>query len=511
MAFDLTLYYRQGDGEWQQLLLEEGELIVGRGEECELQIKDKEISRSHVKINRVGDDVWVTDLNSTNGTLLDGESIQANTEIRVRSDQEIKIGSAVLKIEAQEEESEDVTKVRDDEPDQIFPTVSHKPDYSNYVLNIRKEDADWQEFPLKMGDNILGRYVESDLILDDHKISRRHAQITVSESTVIIQDLGSTNGTQVNGQPLSPRRPFVLKEDHLVTIGGFSARIEKKPFVAPQPKTVIGDFGDILSTEQKLALQGAEIDLRALDFEQTDRVTIGRTEENDIVLDHPLVSRYHALIEKMGTRFRLKDLNSTNGVFVNGVRIENESWLTDGDTITIGASDFVLSGSNLQRQTEAGLKLDAQHINQYVTKELNLLKNISLNIKPMEFVALVGMSGAGKTTFLNAISGYWPASSGQVLINGINLYENYDYYRNDIGYVPQKDIVHAELTPATALDYVARLRLPPDTSAAEREMLVDEVLQNLDLTERRDVPISNLSGGQLKRVSIGVELLTKPR
>jgi len=72
---------------------------------------------------------------------------------------------------------------------------------------------------------------------------------------------------------------------------------------------MFGNFGEVLSGEQKRALLVSQVDLRALDFEKTERVSIGRTEENDIVLNHPLVSRYHALIEKMGTRFRLKDLN----------------------------------------------------------------------------------------------------------------------------------------------------------------------------------------------------------
>ena len=511
MDADILLRYRQADGEWQELALDEGDLVIGRGKECGLQIKDKEISRNHLKLIRKGDKVWAEDLNSTNGSRLDGELIPANLQVPVSPGQEIQFGSVSLKVEKQESSSQDDFEVDPTKVGQIIPAVQVEANYSDFVLKFRKGEGAWQELPLKMGENIIGRLIDSELYLDDHKISRRHAQITVSESTVIIQDLGSTNGTQVNGQPLSPRRPFVLKENQLVTFGGYSAKIDKKLYVAPQPKTMIGDFGEVLSDEQKRALLGSQVDLRALDFEKTERVTIGRTEENDIVLDHPLVSRYHALIEKMGTRFRLKDLNSTNGVFVNGVRIHNESWLTDGDTITIGASDFVLSGSNLQRQTEAGLKLEAQHINQYVSKELNLLKDISLDIQPMEFVALVGMSGAGKTTLLNAISGYWPASDGEVLINDVNLYENYDFFRNDIGYVPQKDIVHAELTPATALEYVARLRLPPDISPEERREIVDEVLENLDLTERRDVSISKLSGGQLKRVSIGVELLTKPR
>ena len=507
----LFLRYRQGGGDWQEIILEEGETVVGRGSECELQIQDNEISRNHLKFIRKGNSVWISDLNSTNGTRLVDTMIPTSQEVAVNPGQEIQIGSVVLMIQPQERAILDSPEGKKTKAVNITPEVKVEENFSDFVLSFRKGEGAWQELPLKMGEKIVGRYVESDLILDDHKISRRHAQITVSASTVVIQDLGSTNGTQVNGQPLSPRRPCVLKEDHQFSMGDYSAKIKRKKYIAPDPKTMIGDLGEILSPEKKQAIQGDVIDLRALDFERSERVTIGRTEENDIVLDHPLVSRYHALIEKMGTRFRLKDLNSTNGVFVNGVRIQNESWLTDGDTITIGASDFILAGSNLQRRTESGLRLEAQNINQYVSKELNLLKDIGLSIEPMEFVALVGMSGAGKTTLLNALSGYWPASDGQVMVNGVNLYENYDFFRNDIGYVPQKDIVHAELTPAAALEYVARLRLPPDINPEERYKLVDEALDNLDLTERRDVPISKLSGGQLKRVSIGVELLTKPR
>ena len=509
MESDLVLHYRQGNENWRELILTEGQLIVGRGNECDLQITDKELSRKHLSILKSEGKVWITDLNSTNGTRLDGETIQPGAQVPLSTGQEIQIGSVTLKI--QDVPSDKTAVHAEPEPAPAEHTAQQKIGLSDFVLKYRKGTGAWQELPLPLGEFVIGRYVQSDIILDDHKISRRHAKVIAAKDTIVIQDLGSTNGTQVDGQPLSPRRSFVLREEHTVTLGNYEMKVEKKKQVDLQPQTIIGEFGDFLSTDEKQAILGSEFDLRALDFETNERISVGRTGDNDIVLDHPLVSRYHALIEKMGTRFRLKDLNSTNGVFVNGVHIENESWLTDGDTITIGATDFVLSGSNLQRQAEFGLQLEAQNINQYVTKELNLLKNIGLMIKPMEFVALVGMSGAGKTTLLNAISGYWPASDGQVLINGVNLYEYYDFFRNDIGYVPQKDIVHAELTPATALEYVARLRLPPDTTAAERAALVDEVLANLDLTERRDVPISNLSGGQLKRVSIGVELLTKPR
>jgi ABC-type multidrug transport system ATPase subunit len=213
----------------------------------------------------------------------------------------------------------------------------------------------------------------------------------------------------------------------------------------------------------------------------------------------------------MGSRFRIQDLRSANGVFVNGKRIQRDAFLKDWDQIRVGGFAFVLSGQALQHRAVPGLKLEARNIHQQVSKSLNLLQDISLTINPNEFVALVGMSGSGKTTLLNALSGYWPASHGMVLINDIDLYEHYDLFRNDIGYVPQKEILHAALTPARALDYVTKLRMPPDITRQERETIVKKVLEDIDLVECGNVPISRLSGGLKKRVSIGCELLTKPR
>ena len=143
-------------------------------------------------------------------------------------------------------------------------------------------------------------------------------------------------------------------------------------------------------------------------------------------------------------------------------------------------------------------------------KDLNILQNISLIFQPREFIAVVGQSGGGKSTLIDAMAGYRPATHGQVFVNGVDVYKNFDAIRNDIGYVPQKDIIHMELTVFQALDYAARLRMPKDTSKAERHQRVMEVLDVLDIAHRKDVQISGLTGGQQKRVSIGVELLTKP-
>ena len=157
-----------------------------------------------------------------------------------------------------------------------------------------------------------------------------------------------------------------------------------------------------------------------------------------------------------------------------------------------------------------GLRVEAYHLNKWVRKDLNLLQDISLVFQPREFIVVVGQSGGGKSTLVDAIAGYRPATHGRVFVNGIDVYQNFDAVRNDIGYVPQRDIIHMELTVYQALDFAAQLRMPKDTSKAERDKRIMEVLSDLDLTHRKDVQISGLSGGQQKRVSIGVELLTRP-
>ena len=154
--------------------------------------------------------------------------------------------------------------------------------------------------------------------------------------------------------------------------------------------------------------------------------------------------------------------------------------------------------------------MTALGLNKWVRKNLNILANISLVFQPREFIVVVGQSGGGKSTLVDAIAGYRPATHGKVIVNGIDVYRNFDAIRNEIGFVPQRDIIHMELTVYQALDYAAKLRMPRDTSKAERHKRITEVLDDLDLAHRKDNQISSLSGGQQKRVSIGVELITRP-
>ncbi|MFZ0545419.1 MAG: ATP-binding cassette domain-containing protein, partial [Candidatus Promineifilaceae bacterium] len=263
-----------------------------------------------------------------------------------------------------------------------------------------------------------------------------------------------------------------------------------------------------LAAADAVASAGAD---QVVDFAQKTIVTIGRDESNDIVVDSPVVSRFHAQVERVGQRYRVRDLRSANGTFVNDVRVEGDVWLKPDDTVRIGTYRFEMGQNQLAHFEEsAGFGVEAVGLNKWVRKDLNILKNISLEFNPREFIVVVGQSGGGKSTLVDAIAGYRPATHGTVEVNGINVYKNFDAIRNEIGYVPQKDIIHMELTVFQALDYAAQLRMPPDTTKKERHKRIEEVLDDLDLTHRKDVQISGLSGGQQKRVSIGVELLTKP-
>jgi len=250
-----------------------------------------------------------------------------------------------------------------------------------------------------------------------------------------------------------------------------------------------------------------------LDLRGRTKLTIGRHPHNDIILDHPAISRTHAYLARRDGGYVIEDVGSTNGTFVNGKRIApgQAHTLRPGDTIRIGPIKFIFEPDTLNQVDESrDLQLDALHLNHFIGKKLNLLQDISLSVSPAEFVAIVGVSGAGKSTLLNALSGFRPANRGAVLVNGTDLYRNFDAYRTQLGYVPQEDIIHKELTVYEALDYAGQLRLPADTTPTERQQRVMEVLQTLDITERKDVPVHRLSGGQRKRVSIGVELLTQP-
>lgn len=242
--------------------------------------------------------------------------------------------------------------------------------------------------------------------------------------------------------------------------------------------------------------------------------SIGRAADCDIRIKNVAVSRYHAGIRKVQNQYYVFDNGSTNGVFVNGSRIVKPYCLSNKDIFTILNITFIYDGNVLYYKVNPeGIALEIHDLNKDVPAKggkKTILDKVSLSIQPNEFVAIIGGSGAGKTTLMTAMSGFDSKVTGQVYCNGTNLRENFQTLKNIIGFVPQQDIIYENITLKKMLYYTAKMKMPQDTSNAEIDERIEEVLGMVELSEHKDTYIRRLSGGQKKRASIAVELLANP-
>ncbi|MFO7901657.1 MAG: ATP-binding cassette domain-containing protein [Pirellulaceae bacterium] len=244
---------------------------------------------------------------------------------------------------------------------------------------------------------------------------------------------------------------------------------------------------------------------------------IGRDRERvQIHLPHTQVSRIHARVSMDKGTVVVADLDSTNGTFINGQRMTGPAILRCGDRITVGPYALTFDGVYLQPcSRENNVELVCRDIRRVVKdrtsgRSLTLLDDITLVVRPKEFMCLLGPSGSGKSTLLSALSARMPADKGTVTINGEDFYGTFDALKQDVAVVPQKDVLHDLLSLETAIDSTAKLRLPSDVSNPERQTAINEMLETVNLTERRKMKIQHLSGGQVKRASLANEIISKP-
>ena len=393
----------------------------------------------------------------------------------------------------------------------------------------------------------LGRDPEGEVVIDAAAavVSRRHAEIKKSGEQFVISDLKSFNGTLVNGKRITEAVQLFDKDEVQLGAGGPLLRLidpahpvpAQRPAQpgapAPSQQVIPSAFGQIaamagqtmiatgtgsLATKTASASGSSQPQLLArLLFDTRTQLSVGRAADNDLRLDGLQISNHHARFARDNGSVTVEDAGSTNGVYVNGERIGGRRAVQLSDVIQIGP--FVLQADAHQGvavyDTRSKTRIDCINIAKVVTNRsgggtIKLLDDVGLTIQPNEFVGLLGPSGAGKSTLMDSMNGMRPATSGTVLINNLDLYRHLDSLKQSIGYVPQDDIIHRELTVYRTLYYVARLRLSRDVSTKEIDQIVNEVMDVTGLSERRDVPVGQLSGGQRKRVSIAVELITKP-
>ncbi|ROQ26894.1 FHA modulated ABC efflux pump with fused ATPase and integral membrane subunit [Streptomyces sp. PanSC19] len=417
----------------------------------------------------------------------------------------------------------------------------------------------------------IGRDPTSDIVLADARASWHHAVLSAVGGHWTLADEGSTNGTFADGlrvararevgpgtvvrfghpadgpravlstgappRPAEPRDvPDSVRETPPDSVREASPepvreaappsppppepvreappehRSEAPPAPAPDPGPVLGSEVLRPPSVSHPAMTGTFRQPTSVRPLPAHTVRIGRAPDNDVVVADLIVSRRHAELRAHpdGT-YWIHDLGSHNGTFLNGAPVV-DARVTAEDIVGIGRSAFCLIGGQLVEFTDTGeVSLDVRSLAVTVDHgRKTLLDEVSFPVGEKCLLAVVGPSGAGKSTLLNALTGQRPADRGTVLYDGRDLYRDYAELRQRIGLVPQDDILHLQLTVRRALGYAAELRFPEDTVAAERQARVDEVIRELGLVERADQPIHSLSGGQRKRVSVALELLTKP-
>jgi ABC-type multidrug transport system ATPase subunit/pSer/pThr/pTyr-binding forkhead associated (FHA) protein len=503
-------------------------VTLGRAADNAVILEDVKVSRYHACIEWTGAQAYLTDRGSANGSAINGSSIAPNVQHPINPGDTISIGDFQLSLK--EPGAGQIARI--DSSLQPFANdaaaLLTRAEPAKVVLVVTTPQGS-QEHVVEERAVSIGRDASNDIRIDHPVVSRHHARLEQVAHGYELIDLGSTNGLMYQGSEIS--RLLVADGDVIGIAGDITLAFEIEPLPAEDSTTAMSAFQEAVPAEvvrepppEQVEPVGATIvgmeepvaGLQKIDLRQRSTLTIGRGPDNDVQLKYPTISRHHARITRVGKgqQYAIEDLTSSNGTLVNDelIRPGQPFPLHPGNTIRIGPVKFLFAPEAMQlAESTFDLRLDALHLNQWVGKDVNLLKDISLSVLPREFVAVVGVSGAGKSTLLNALAGIRPASDGAVLVNGTNLYQYFNAFRTDLGYVPQDDIIHKELSAEKALDYAARLRLPGDTGKEERRQAVVEELQTLGLLERRDVRVGSLSGGQRKRVSIGVERLTRPR
>ncbi|OEJ47226.1 ABC transporter ATP-binding protein [Streptomyces agglomeratus] len=430
----------------------------------------------------------------------------------------------------------------------------------------------------------LGRDPQGDVVIDDARVSWRHATVSWGGRSWVIEDHGSTNGTYVQGQRIhqmeigpgsavhlgnatdgprlslssagvpsgqgamaqqqaphqqAPQAPQAHQAPQQQAAPGWAPQAPhqpqphqpqdaQKPPNQQQPQQAWQPAPQAQVPHQQGGQGGAPAggvagappvygDRSPTTFHQVAMgrvMRIGRALENELVVSDLQVSRLHAEFSATPDgRFQIRDLGSHNGTYVNGQPIPKSgtALLGPADIVGVGHSTFRLVGDRLEEFVDTGeVSFSARHLTVTVDGGKQILKDVSFGVPEKSLIAVIGPSGSGKSTLLKALTGYRPANQGDVLYDNRNLYKQFAELRQRIGLVPQDDILHKELTVKKALKYAAKLRFPADTTEAEREQRINEVLGELKLDIHKEKKVTSLSGGQRKRVSVALELLTKP-
>tara|TARA_Y100000992_G_scaffold298034_1_gene262553 strand:- start:550 stop:2829 length:2280 start_codon:yes stop_codon:yes gene_type:complete len=346
-----------------------------------------------------------------------------------------------------------------------------------------------ENFSLMVGSNS-----SCDVMVSNKRVSRNHCQVIYSNSDDLkLIDLESTNGTFLNGIKLKPGVPYNLNLKDQVQLAGVSG--------------IIISIGSESTESRNLDNQKNILEL----FKNKDIITVGRDSSCDLRINDNRISRKHASIKKLSNdKFLLKDLGSLNGIYVNGSKVNGTKTISKEDNIFISKYLLKIDGKAKDLSDELAISaIGIEKVYPNQKKGKKALHKMDISVPSRSLLAIMGPSGCGKSTLLKSLNGESPPTKGRVLIFNQDLINNYEYLKTQIGYVPQDDIVHKQLTVEQSLFFAAKLRIA-NISKADIKVKIDQILSELNISHIKKNLISDISGGQRKRVSIAIELLTDP-
>lgn len=341
---------------------------------------------------------------------------------------------------------------------------------------------------------MIGSDSSCDIRISNNRVSRNHCQVIFSkENGLKIVDLNSSNGTYLNGIKLKAGNTYSLNLKDQVQLAGVSG--------------IIISVGSENTQSKGLEDQKNILEL----FNNTDMIIVGRDSSCDLRINDTRISRRHASIKKItNDKFLLKDLDSLNGIYVNGSKVNGSRTISKKDNIFLGKYLLKIDGRAKDLSDELAISaIGIEKVYPNQKKGKKALHKMDISVPSRSLLAIMGPSGCGKSTLLKSLNGESPPTKGKVLIFNQDLISNYEYLKTQIGYVPQDDIVHKQLTVEQSLYFAAKLRIA-NINNDDINIKIDQILSELNISHIKKNLISDISGGQRKRVSIAIELLTDP-
>jgi pSer/pThr/pTyr-binding forkhead associated (FHA) protein len=330
--------------------LNRSRVTIGRDKSNNMVLKDEGISGFHAEIHIDQGNMFVMDLNSTNGTMVNGEKITSRMPVNVWD---------VIEF--------DKVKTEIVDPDKRRPTLQRdsvtKDDIEHaWALQGISGIMSGKNFPINRT-MIVGRE-NCDIIIDDAMISSRHSKLELENQMLSVKDLGSTNGTFVNGKQIT--EAFLKTGDEI--------KFDKMAFAVKGPvresaKTTVRSVLNLAKTQVRNVAGAAKTQVKpAADHSSTSQamlevvnghsgqqiyelkgssLTIGRLAENDIVLTDDMVSGSHAQLTCTGGIWTIEDKGSANGTSINNTKVSRKV-LKPGDLLNIGQVELCFKDPQFQ-------------------------------------------------------------------------------------------------------------------------------------------------------------------